>query len=224
MNILISILYLIISFTITLLCYKKYGKFGLYIWMCILVVISNIQTIKISEIFGLTISLGNISYGSLFLTTDILSEKYGKKSTNNAIKLSFITMIIFTILMTLFLKYEPSRLDFSQDALLVIFNYMPRITIGSLLAYIISQKCDTYIYIKLKEKYNKVWISNNGSTFISQIVDTFVFVIVSFLGIMNQTQIIQLILTMLIFKWIIALIDTPFMILATKIENVKELE
>lgn len=113
MNILISILYLIISFTITLLCYKKYGKFGLYIWMCILVVISNIQTIKISEVFGLTISLGNISYGSLFLTTDILSEKYGKKSTNNAIKLSFITMIIFTILMTLFLKYEPSRLDFS---------------------------------------------------------------------------------------------------------------
>lgn len=192
--------------------------------MCILVVISNIQTIKISEIFGLTISLGNISYGSLFLTTDILSEKYGKKSTNNAIKLSFITMIIFTILMTLFLKYEPSRLDFSQDALLVIFDYMPRITIGSLLAYIISQKCDTYIYIKLKEKYNKVWISNNGSTFISQIVDTFVFVIVSFLGIMNQTQIIQLILTMLIFKWTIALLDTPFMILATKIENVKELE
>lgn len=192
--------------------------------MCILVVISNIQTIKISEIFGLTISLGNISYGSLFLTTDILSEKYGKKSTNNAIELSFITMIIFTILMTLFLKYEPSRLDFSQDALLVIFNYMPRITIGSLLAYIISQKCDTYIYIKLKEKYNKVWISNNGSTFISQIVDTFVFVIVSFLGIMNQAEIIQLILTMLIFKWIIALLDTSFMILATKIENVKELE
>lgn len=192
--------------------------------MCILVVISNIQTIKISEVFGLTISLGNISYGSLFLTTDILSEKYGKKSTNNAIKLSFITMIIFTILMTLFLKYEPSKLDFSQDALLVIFNYMPRITIGSLLAYIISQKCDTYIYIKLKEKYNKVWISNNGSTFISQIVDTFVFVIVSFLGIMNQTEIIQLILTMLIFKWIIALLDTPFMILATKIKNVKELE
>lgn len=192
--------------------------------MCILVVISNIQTIKISEVFGLTISLGNISYGLLFLTTDILSEKYGKKSTNNAIKLSFITMIIFTILMTLFLKYEPSRLDFSQDALLVIFNYMPRITIGSLLAYIISQKCDTYIYIKLKEKYNKVWISNNGSTFISQIVDTIVFAIVSFLGIMNQTEIIQLILTMLIFKWIISLLDTPFMILATRIKNVKELE
>lgn len=133
-------------------------------------------------------------------------------------------MIIFTILMTLFLKYKPSRLDFSQDALLVIFNYMPRITIGSLLAYIISQKCDTYIYIKLKEKYNKVWISNNGSTFISQIVDTIVFAIVSFLGIMNQTEIIQLILTMLIFKWIISLLDTPFMILATRIKNVKELE
>lgn len=101
---------------------------------------------------------------------------------------------------------------------------MPRITIGSLLAYIISQKCDTYIYIKLKEKYNKVWISNNGSTFISQIVDTIVFVIVSFLGIMNQKEILQLILTMLTFKWIIALLDIPFIILAIKIKNVKELE
>ena len=224
MNILISVIYLILSFTITLLCYKNYGKFGLYIWMCLLVIISNIQTIKLSEIFGLTVSLGNISYGALFLTTDILNEKYGKKSADTSIKLSFITMIIFTILMFLFLKYEPSKSDFSQNALLTIFNYIPRITIGSLIAYITSQKCDTFLYNKIKEKYHKVWISNNVSTFISQVIDTLLFVGISFSGIMSIKEIGQLILTMLSFKWIIAIFDTPFMLLSTKIKNNKELE
>ena len=51
-NIIISIIHLILSFAITIFCYKKYGKYGLYIWMSVLVIICNIQTTKISEIFG----------------------------------------------------------------------------------------------------------------------------------------------------------------------------
>ena len=108
--------------------------------------------------------------------------------------------------------------------MLTIFNYIPRITIGSLIAYIISQKCDTFLYNKLKEKYNKVWISNNVSTFISQVIDTLLFVVISFSGIMSIKEIGQLILTMLSFKWIIAILDTPFMLLSTKIKSNKELE
>ena len=73
-NLLISIIYLILSFSLTLFIYNKYGKYGLYSWICVLVIICNIQTIKLADIFGLTISLGNISYGALFLSTDILSE------------------------------------------------------------------------------------------------------------------------------------------------------
>ena len=222
-NIIISVIYLILSFAITIFCYKKYGKYGLYIWMSVLVIICNIQTTKISEIFGLTISLGNISYGALFLTTDILTEKYGKNSTYNATKISFMTMAIFALLMYIFLQYKPSKIDFSQDALVTIFSYVPRVTAGSLLAYYISQRCDAFLYSKLKAKYNKVWISNNVSTMISQIVDTLIFVTIAFVGIMNYTEIIDLIITMILFKWIIALLDTPFMILVTKIKDNQEL-
>lgn len=222
-NIIISAIYLILSFAITIFCYKKYGKYGLYIWMSVLVIICNIQTTKISEIFGLTISLGNISYGALFLTTDILTEKYGKNSTYNATKISFMTMAIFALLMYIFLQYKPSKIDFSQDALVTIFSYVPRVTAGSLLAYYISQRCDAFLYSKLKAKYNKVWISNNVSTMVSQIVDTLIFVMIAFVGIMNYTEIIDLIITMILFKWVIALLDTPFMILVTKIKDNQEL-
>ena len=166
-NLFVSLLYLIISFSATLVIYKRFGKFGLYSWMCLLVVICNIQTIKLSEIFGLTISLGNISYGALFLTTDIISEKYGRSSATKATNLSFVFMILFTILMYLFLQYTPCNSDFSQNAFETIFSFIPRITLGSLTAYCFSQRCDAYLYEKLKKKYNKVWISNNVSTIIS---------------------------------------------------------
>ena len=51
-NIFISTIYLLLTFALTILCFKKYGKYGLYIWMCVLVIISNIQTIKIAEDAG----------------------------------------------------------------------------------------------------------------------------------------------------------------------------
>ena len=223
-NIIISIIYLILSFIVTVLCYKKFGKFGLYIWMSVLIIMCNIQTIKIAEIFGFTISMGNISYGAIFLTTDILSEKYGKEFSIKATKISFISMVLFAIFMYLFIYYTPSEVDFSQEALVTIFNYIPRITVGSLLAYYISQRTDAYIYDKLKWKYNKVWISNNVSTFISQVLDTLIFVNIAFIGTMNLREMSQLIITMIIFKWIIAILDTPFMIFITKIKNNQELE
>lgn len=191
--------------------------------MCLLVIICNIQTIKLSETFGFTISLGNISYGALFLTTDILSEKYGKKDASTATKLSFFSIILFTLFMWLFLKYEPASIDTSQEALLNIFLYIPRITIGCLVAYYFSQKFDVYLYSKLKTKYNKVYISNNISTIFSQLIDTIIFTLISFFGTMAYQSIISLIITMLIFKWIIAILDTPFMILVTKIKDNGEL-
>lgn len=222
-NIILSILYLFISFTLTLVFFKKWGKYGLFIWMCLSVIICNIQSIKLSDIFGISISLGNISYGAIFLSTDILSEKYNKEITKKATLLSFVVMLSFTILMLLFLQYDPSVTDFSQNSLNTIFSFIPRITIGSLVAFYASQMIDTIIYSYLKEKYHKVWISNNVSTFLGQIVDTLLFVIISYLGVFPFKEIVELFVSMLIFKWIIALLDTPFIMFATKLKQ-KELE
>ena len=218
-NLCISILYLLFSFSVTVILYKKYKKIGLYCWICILVIISNIQSIKVVELLNFTMSLGNISYGAIFLSTDIISEKFGRKSTNEATNLSFVFMILFTLMMSVFLQYEPSSTDFSQSAFETIFGFIPRITVGSLIAYFCGQKLDAFLYAFLKKKYNKVWISNNVSTFISQILDTFLFVSIAFLGTMNIDEIITLIFTMLIFKWLIALLDTPFMLLIAHMDD-----
>ena len=66
-----------------------------------------------------------------------------EKINNDTIKLNFIMIIIFPLLMKLLLKYKLSE----QDVLLFIFYYVSQITIGSLLTCIISQNCDTYILL-----------------------------------------------------------------------------
>ena len=223
MNVLVALVYLLLTFILTTLCYKFYGKNGLYIWICVNIIISNIQTVKISEFMGLTTSLGNISYASIFLATDIINEKYGIEANKLGVKLSFIIMCIFSILMTLFLQFEPSKFDTSQDALNVIFGYIPRITLSSLTAYFISQTFDAYAYAYLKRRFNILWLSNNGSTFMSQTVDTFIFTTLAFIGTMPISEMLEIMVTMLIFKYIIAILDTPFMYIVKNIKKVNEL-
>ena len=221
-NLLISVLYLLLSFLFTMLMYKKFGKIGLIVWLSALLIISNIQTVKITEFIGFSVSLGNTTYCGTFLATDLLSENYGNKESVKAIRLSFIIMIIFCICMKLFLYFEPNELNNVQDSLEVIFNYLPRVTISSLLAYFISQNIDAYLYCFLKKHTKKLWIRNFGSTFVSQLLDTIIFTFGAFLFTIPITEIIEIIFTMLVVKWLIAVVDIPFMYLAVNIKKVSE--
>ncbi len=223
LNLFISTIYLLCTFSITCICFKKYGRIGLFVWMCVSTIICNIQAIKIIELFGFTTSLGNISYGAIFLTTDILSERYGEKEARKAIVLSFFTLLIFTLSMSLFLKYIPSSIDTTNDALKVVFDFLPRITIASLINCILSQLIDAKMYKILKERFGKLWVSNNGSTIISQLLDTVLFVLIAFGGVIPVVDMIEMGITTLLFKVIIALLDTPFLYYVTHIKENGEL-
>ena len=222
-NLLISVIYLLCTFTITCICYRKYGRVGLFVWMCVSTIICNIQAIKTIDVLGFTTSLGNISYGAIFLTTDILSEIYGEKEARKSIILSFFTLLIFTASMSLFLQYIPSSVDTTNDALKVVFNFLPRITIASLINCILSQFIDAKMYKILKERYGRLWISNNGSTIVSQLTDTIIFVVFSFLGVIPFINLVQMAITTMIFKIIIALLDTPFLYYVSNLKNNGEL-
>lgn len=219
MNELLWIITLVLSFGIIILSYKYYGKTGLFLWIAIATIVSNIQTIKLVKLFGVETALGTILYGSTFLATDILNLKYGKKEARKTIVFGFLAMILMTLFMGLSLLYTPSINDWSQESLNTIFTFNIRITIASLVGFGVSQFIDTWLFSKLQKKYNKLWISNNGSTLICQIVDTIVFCLITYAGNLNLTQIIEIMISMYIFKAVIALLDTPFIYIANKVKR-----
>ncbi|MRX70926.1 queuosine precursor transporter [Bacillus lacus] len=218
-NELLWLVCVLLNFSIVLLFYKQFGKTGLFVWLGISTVIANIQVVKTVELFGLTATLGNIMYGSAFFVTDIINEKYGKEEAKKAVWLGFATLITMTFIMQATLLFQPHEIDFAHESLQTIFGLLPRIAIGSLAAYLISQHLDVSIYQYLKTRFPKqLWIRNNGSTFLSQLLDTAVFTTIAFWGVYPFDVWIQIFITTYLIKSLVAALDTPFAYIAKRMK------
>ena len=207
---------MLINFIGITIFYKLFKKNGLFIWIAISSIIANIQVLKTIELFGYVCTLGNIIYSTSFLATDILSENYGKEEAKKGIMVGIATLITTTIIMSLALKFNPHSSDFSQESLNTIFGIMPRIALGSVTAYVISQLHDAYAYEFWKNKTKSVFIANNLSTMVSQAIDTVIFTSIAFIGVLPIEVIVEIGITTYLFKWIVAACDTPFLYLARK--------
>lgn len=213
-NEIIWILFALVNFSLLLVFYRLFGKMGLFVWIGMATVIANIQVLKTVELFGLTATLGNIIYGSAYLATDILNEKYSKDDAKKAVWLGFSTLLAMTVLMQIALVFNPAESDFAQGALETLFGLIPQIALGSMAAYIISQYFDVWIYDKFRKIFPStkyLWIRNNGSTMLSQLLDTAVFCSIAFYGQYPFDIWVEIFITTYVIKFVVALIDTPFM-------------
>lgn len=217
MNEILFIITILVNFIGILLAYKFFRRTGLFIWVAMSTIIANIEATKCIDIVGLTLTLGNVIYSTVFLATDILSEMYGGKEARKAVKVGFFSMLIFTILTQIDLLYIPSSQDLVNEAMHTIFGFMPRLCFASLLTYLISNTLDTYLYEIVKNKLPEdkfLWIRNNASTMISQLIDSILFTFIAFAGIYSWRELINLTIGTYLIKFVIAVFDTPFLYIA----------
>lgn len=224
MNELFWLVMLLANFALILLSYRIFGKMGLFIWVPISAIIANIQVIQGIELFGFAATLGNIVYASSFLVTDILSENYGKKEASKAVWIGFFSLVSMTLLMNLALLFEPLKDEFARsthESLSTIFKFMPRVVIASFLAYLASMKHDIWAYHFLRKKFEGrkfIWLRNNLSTMVSQLIDSIIFTVIAFYGVYENEVLLEIILTTYVLKWLVAASDTPFVYVANKMK------
>jgi len=218
-NELLWFLFMILDLSVALLVFKFFKKNGLYALIVANIILCNIQVTKNIELFGLTATLGNILYGSIFFSTDILSEVYGKKEAKKGVLLGFVALILMTVYMQLALLFNPAPSDFVSGHMQAIFGFMPRIAIGSMAAYLISQYHDVWAFHFWKKKTNgkHLWLRNNLSTLVSQAIDSLVFCLIAFIGVYDIQVWFEILLTTYLFKLIVAIFDTPFIYIGRKI-------
>ncbi|TCT25519.1 hypothetical protein EDD68_10373 [Melghiribacillus thermohalophilus] len=216
------LIFALVNFSLILIIYRMFGKAGLFVWIGMSTVVANIQVLKVVELFGVTATLGNIMYGTIFLATDILNEKYGREEAKKAVWLGFFTLISMTVMMQIALMFIPSSDDTVQEALAALFDLVPQVAAGSLVAYVISQNFDVWLYQKIKSKFTSdqfLWLRNNGSTMISQFVDTAVFCIIAFWGMFSLQIWVEIFLSTYLIKFIVSALDTPFIYAAKHMHN-----
>lgn len=174
------------------------------------------------------ISAGVLPYPITFLITDILSELYGQKRTTHVV-LSGLFASIF-VLFILWLGAQFPAIDGSpvnDKTFNQVFQNAWRVIAASMLAYLFAQLIDVRLFHFWKglTKGKHLWIRNNFSTIISQLVDTTLVVVVLFIGVESWSTMFGYIQDGWMFKIMCAAADTvliyAFMAWARKFFNLK---
>lgn len=207
------------------LCYRLFGRVGLYGVVIFSLLLANIMGPKLTVIAGLQTSMGVILYSSIFFATDLLSEKYGQKEAQRAVLLGFFVSVVLVVMTQISMLFLPS--DFAETsafaqsvhaATVTLFDYTPRFVFGSLMAYLVSQSFDVWVFHKIRNATGGryLWLRNTGSTLLSQAVDTLIYGLVVWWGLVDLVTALQLAAAKYVFKFIIAVVDTPFIYMACR--------
>lgn len=228
-NELLLIVMLLFTFSTVLVLYKLFGKAGLYSATCIFAVLANIEVALLIHAFGLDQTLGNGLFAASFLITDILSEKYGKKAAQKSVNMGVATSIFFIVLVQSWLLYTP--LDTEMGAAFHrVFSNTPRILLASLVVYAIAQRLDVWLYHKwwdlsmhwTKDRRAYLWLRNNGSTLISQLINTLLFTLFAFYGVYEASVLWDIMVASYAIFIVTSLLDTPFVYIARLITPLGE--
>lgn len=219
-NELLWVLFALFDLTMVIVMFRFFGRVGLFGLIVFNLIVCNLQVIKTVELFGLTTTLGNILYASVYLSTDILSEFYGKKEAQRGVLLGFVALLLMTVYMQLALQFTPTAEDFAQPHLEAIFGFMPRLTLASMAAYLMSQSYDVWAFHAIRKRTGSkfLWLRNNMSTLVSQLLDSAVFCCIAFWGVFETPVFLEILLTTYLFKAVVAALDTPFIYFARRVE------
>ena len=220
MNIVFLLSLILIDMTLVLFMFHLYGKSGLLLIYILHIFMAEI-TINISyNILGFNVIIGSCFYAVLFLTLDMLNEHYGRHIANSFVNVGVLSLIIMLLLLYFVRFMISSNSDNYSKAFLNLTNNQFRIIIVDIfVSYFLFQKLNVLIFDKIKKITGGklLWLRNNASTIISQIFTAVMFYEFSFFGTMKQYKIWQIILTGLIIKIIVSLIETPFLYISKKV-------
>lgn len=226
-NELLLILTLLGVFGSVVLFYCLFDIPGLYCWTAIASIAANIEILILIDAFGMQQTLGNIMFASTFLVTDIISEIGGKKEADTAVNIGIMVTAVFLILSQSWLSYIPAGADWAFPHMEMIFSNTPRLMFTSFIVYGIVQRFDVWAYHKWWQFSIKrtgdakgyLWLRNNGSTLISQLLNSILFTIGAFGGVYPAATLWQIGVSGFIIFIVTSLADTPFVYLARLIKQ-----
>jgi len=164
--------------------------------------------------------IGVLPYPITFLCTDLISEMYGKRRANMVVWVGFILNL--WVLATLYVGgILPEDPGIDSSAFFSIRSMAFGATAASMFAYLTAQFIDVHIFHYLKKRTNgkHLWLRNNGSTIVSQLVDSVMVVFVTYYfvgfdfaeGTNVGKELITIVFSGYVFKFTSALLDTgPF--------------
>ena len=196
------------------------------LFVAILLVSNIASSAKLVTLGPLEFDAGTLIFPLTYIFDDVLTEVYGYKTSRRVIWIGFVCLALMSAILmivgilpgTEFWRTtnavgDPVAgvLNYGQDAFDKILGLTGRIVLGSLLAFFVGSFSNDFVLAKLKIITNgkMLWLRTIGSTILGEGLDTLVFALVAFLGILPTADLIALILSNYVFKVGVEVVLTP---------------
>lgn len=160
----------------------------------------------------------------VFTINDVVTEVYGKERTRSIIRSGLFVVVLIMLFSLLYTALPPSqRFSPVEEAYDMIFGLSARFSFASLVAFAVAELTDLFVFVKIRKALGSraLWLRNNVSNFIAQLIDTIIFMTVAFyafdqgLG-ENVSFIIGLLIPYWLIKCTMSVLETPFVYLGVK--------
>ncbi len=191
---------------------KDYNYLELLVGLFVAVLlISNIASTKIVEMWRFTFDGGTILFPFSYILGNILTEVYGYNKARKIIWIGFFCALLMSLVLAFIGFIRPAEGWDLQPAYLAILGQTPRIVTASLIAYFLGAFSNSFVLAKLKLLTSGKWLFARtiGSTVMGQAIDTLVFVLIAFSGLYSWPLIGSIIISNYLFKVGVEVLFTP---------------
>ena len=191
---------------------QKYKYYDIILGLFVAVlIISNIASTKILKFGPFTFDGGTILFPVSYIFGDILTEVYGYKASRRVIWTGFVAALLMSLTFIIVGKLPPAADWGNQEAYDKILGLTPRIVVASLIAYFAGEFSNSFTLAKMKILTHGKWLWTRtiGSTIIGEGVDTLLFVLIAFYGVLPGELLMTVIISNYIFKVGFEAILTP---------------
>jgi hypothetical protein len=199
---------------------------GIYVFGVIVSELMGAKTFPLLTIgtFTLNASVAIFLIPLLFTINDVVIEVHGAERARSIVRTGLFMIILLMAFILLAISLPPSaRFTGTEEAYDAIFGKSLRITFASLTAFALADFLDIFIFSKIRKKLGtgKLWLRNNASNFIAQLIDTTVFMFLAFYSLdrgfdANIGFLLSLIVPYWLLKCSMSVIETPLVYLGVK--------
>ncbi|MFC7228313.1 queuosine precursor transporter [Salinirubellus salinus] len=168
-----------------------------------------------------------LAYALTFFASDCYAELYGRWAATRLVNTAFVMNFVVLGLVFTTIAAPAARSSIDPAAFEQVLGASTNIVAGSLVAYLVSQNWDVFVFHALRDATDGeyLWLRNVGSTATSQLLDTVIFVGIAFYLLPNvagigpqlpTSVVLGLMVGQYVLKLGIAVLDTPFVYLVVR--------
>jgi uncharacterized integral membrane protein (TIGR00697 family) len=189
----------------------KYYDLVMAAFVTVLLCSNVIGASKVTQVWGVPFSAGNLFFPISYIFGDILTEVYGYARARKVVWAGFSALAFASGMAWLIVTLPPADTFANQSAVETIFGATPRIALASLVGFFCGEFCNSFTLAKMKvwTEGKHLWSRTIGSTIVGELADTLIFYPLAFVGVWDPKLLLEVMITNYVLKVSWEVINTP---------------